>query len=350
MTSDADLPWDPRALEVAARERLSPEAAAYYEATAGHPPVCRDNERAWQSWRFVPRVGVDVSSVSTATEFLGVVTPAPVLLAPCAYAGHAHPEGEIAVARAAGRTGAVYVVSSASTQPPDAIAATTSAPAWFQLYVPRDESDLGSLLRHLETAGYTAVVVTMDAPVGALRHRGAIPEPVEPDLFAFASPAGPTNPAGPLNPRVTWLTVRDISQATTLPVLVKGILRADDAALARDHGASGVIVSNHGGRQLDGVVPTATVVGDVASAVADELLVLVDGGVRSGRDVFRALCLGAHGVLIGRPYLWALAVGGEDCVVLLLERMRLELLNALALTGCTRVGEASPDRLARMPA
>lgn len=201
----------------------------------------------------------------------------------------------------------------------------------------------------MEDAGFGAIVVTMDAPVGALRHHGAVPDPVEPDLFVFARPAGPTNPAGPLNPAVTWATVRDITRATSLPVLVKGLLRADDAILARDHGARGVVVSNHGGRQLDGVVPTATVVSEVASAVADDLVVLVDGGIRSGRDVLRALCLGAHGALIGRPYLWALAVGGEDGVAVLVDRMRLELLNALALTGCRQVGDASPDLLARMP-
>lgn len=138
MAVDSDLPWDPRALEAAARERISPEAAAYFAATAGHPPVSPANEDAWRSWRFVPRFGVDVSDVSTATELLGVAAPAPILLAPCAYTGHAHPEGEIAVARAAGRTGTTYVVSSASSEPPDEIAAVTTAPAWFQLYVPRD--------------------------------------------------------------------------------------------------------------------------------------------------------------------------------------------------------------------
>jgi len=339
----ADVPWDVRELERVARERLTPEAAAYFEGTAGHPPVSRDNERAWRSWRFVPRVGVDVSGVTTDAELLGVRMAAPILLAPCAYAGHAHAEGELAVARAAGRARVPYVASSASSEPLSSIAAAGSGTRWYQLYVPRDVAELAPLLRQVEDAGYQAVVVTLDAPVGSLRHHGAIPDAVAPDLFVFAAPAGPDNPDGPLNPAVTWATVREIVGLTRLPVLVKGVLRADDAVLALEHGVRGVVVSNHGGRQLDGVIPTAMVLESVAAAVGDNLLVLVDGGVRSGRDVLRALCLGAHGVLVGRPYLWALAVGGEDGVVLLLERMRLELLNALALTGCRTVGDAGRD-------
>jgi len=283
----------------------------------------------------VPRVAVDVGAVTTATSFFGRPAPAPLLLAPCAYTGHAHPDGEWAVARAAARSGTPYVVSSASTKEQSSVPASAATPCWFQLYVPPAEADVERVVRSAEDGGFEALVVTLDAPIGSLRRLGYVPDAAEHDPFTHGRPAG-----SPLNPAVTWSTVEQITTLTTLPVLVKGLLRADDAVKAVDRGARGVVVSNHGGRQLDGVVPTAVVIGEIAEAVAGRALVLVDGGVRTGRDVLRALCLGAHGALIGRPYLWALAVGAEDAVDLLIRRIHLELENALALTGCRGVGDA----------
>ncbi len=330
----ADLPWDPVELEVAARAALPPDAATYYETTAVHPP-CRDNEAAWRAWRFVPRVAIDVSAVTTRAELLGTDVPAPLLLAPCAFAGHAHRDGEVAVARAAGRTGTPYIVSTASSMPPTAVTAAASGPCWFQMYVPGAPEEVAALVAATEDAGFDAIVVTVDAPVGSLRRRGYVPDAAEHDPFAHGRAAG-----SPLNPAVTWSTVGDLVRRTTLPVLIKGLLHPDDARRAVACGARGVVVSNHGGRQLDGVIPTAAVLEGVAAEVGGEVAVLVDGGIRSGRDVLRALCLGADAVLVGRPYLWALAVAGEDGVDLLLRRYHLELENALALTGCCRVGDA----------
>ena len=322
-------------LAAAARRRLPPDAAAYYETTAVYPPA-RDNERAWAAWRFVPRFGIDVSEVSTASELLGRAVAAPILLAPCAYTGYAHPDGEWAVARGAARTGTPYVVSSASTQAPASVPSAAATPCWFQLYVPGEAAEVERVVRDAEEAGFEALVVTLDAPIGSLRRIGYVPDAAEHDPFEHARPAG-----SPLNPAVTWDTVGQLVELTPLPVLVKGLLHPDDAVLAVERGARGVIVSNHGSRQLDGVVPTAVVLEDIAREVADCALVLVDGGVRSGRDVLRALCLGAHGALVGRPYLWALAVGGEDGVDLLMRRYHLELENALALTGCRRIADAA---------
>jgi 4-hydroxymandelate oxidase len=283
----------------------------------------------------VPRFGIDVSDVSTATEFFGRHVPAPLLLAPCAFAAHAHPEGEWAVARGAARTGTPYVVSSASSQDQASVPASAATPCWYQLYVPRSTSDVERAVRAAEDGGFEALVVTVDAPIASLRRVGYVPDAAEHDPFDHGRPAG-----SPLNPAVTWTTIEKVVALTTLPVLVKGVLRAGDASTAVDRGVRGVIVSNHGSRQLDGVVPTAIVLEEIADAVAGRALVLVDGGVRSGRDVLRALCLGAHGALIGRPYLWALAVAAEDGVDLLLRRFHLELENALALTGCRRIGDA----------
>jgi isopentenyl diphosphate isomerase/L-lactate dehydrogenase-like FMN-dependent dehydrogenase len=329
-----DLPWGPTELEAAARQRLTPEAATYYETTAVHPPA-RDNERAWAMWRFVPRFGVDVSQVSTTASFFGREVPAPLLLAPCAFGGYAHPDGEWAVARGAARTGTPFVVSSASSKEQTTVPGAASTPCWCQVYVPRTDTDVERVVRGAEESGFEAIVVTVDAPIGSLRRRGYVPDADEHDPFEHARPAG-----SPLNPAVTWSTLEHIVGLTALPVLVKGVLCPADAEAAVQRGVRGVIVSNHGSRQLEGVVPTAVVIEEVAAAVAGRALVLVDGGVRSGRDVLRALCLGAHGALVGRPYLWALAVAGEDGVDLLLRRYQLELENALALTGCCTIADA----------
>jgi 4-hydroxymandelate oxidase len=327
------LPWDLLELAEAARRRMSPDAATYFETTAVFPPA-HENESAWARWRFVPRVGRDVAEVSTKVELLEVGMNAPILLAPCAFAGYAHPEGELAVARAAAAAGTTYVVPITSTVPVDDVARVAPGSCWLQLYVPRDEEQLAPTLARAAEAGFGAVVVTMDAPVGSIRRHGYVPDRAVVDPVARAR-----SHASPLNPSVTWSTIERIVALTSLPVLVKGLLRPDDARAAFEHGARAVIVSNHGERQLDGVVPTSLVLEAIAAAVAPEP-VLVDGGIRNGRDVLRALCLGAHAVLIGRPYLWALAIAGESGVSELLARWQLELENALALTGCRSPAEA----------
>ena len=334
------LPWEPRELAAAARRNLSSEAATYFETAAVFPPT-HDNERAWAEWRFAPRVARDVASVTTGVEVLGVTMRAPILLAPCAFAGHAHPEGELAVARVAATTGTTYVVSSSSTVQPAEVARTAPGPCWLQVYVPNDEQQLAPAIERAAEAGFRALVVTLDAPVASIRTHGYVPDRGFVDPMLRAAPH-----ASPLNPSVTWQTIERIAGLTPLPVLVKGVLRADDARAAIDHGARGVIVSNHGERQLEGAVPTAVVLEEIAAAAAS-VAVLVDGGVRTGRDVLRALCLGADAVLVGRPYLWALAIVGEAGVTELLLRMQLELENALALTGCRSVAEGGRELLVR---
>jgi 4-hydroxymandelate oxidase len=266
---------------------------------------------------------------------------APILLAPCAYTGRAHTGGELTVARAALETGTTYVVPVTSTKAPRDVAQSAPDRCWFQLYVPDDDDALEPLLADAADAGFGAIVVTLDAPVGSIRRYGYLPDRVTVDPTERARPG-----ASPLNPSVTWKTIERIAAQSRIPVLVKGVLRPDDARAAVLHGAAGIIVSNHGGRQLDGVVPTALVLEKIA-AVAAPAPVLVDGGIRSGRDVLRALCLGAQGVLIGRPYLWALAISGAPGVAEILLRYRLELENALALTGCRSPADAERDLLVR---
>jgi len=332
------LPWDPNELAAEARRRLTDEAATYFETTAVFPPA-HDNEAAWNDWRFVPRVGRDVASVATAVDLFGVTQRAPVLLAPCAFAGYAHPDGELAVARAAAATGTTYIVSSSSTHPTEEVARSARGTCWLQIYVPHEEEQLATALSSAERAGFGAVVVTVDAPVASIRVRGYMPDRATADPLLRAR-----RQTSPLNPSVTWSTIARIVASTSLPVLVKGVLHADDARAAVDHGARGVVVSNHGGRQLDGVVTTASVLEGIAAA-AQPATVLVDGGIRNGRDVLRALCLGADAVLIGRPYLWALAIAGEEGVAELLARFQVELENALALTGCRTPSDADRSLL-----
>ena len=225
------LPWDPLELAAAARTRLTDEAATYYETTAVFPPT-HDNEDAWAKWRFLPRVARDVGSVSTAIELLGSRMRAPILLAPCAFAGHAHPEGELAVARAAVASDTTYVVSTASTHPPDDVARSAPDRCWLQLYVPNDDEQLAPRLAQAADAGFGAVIVTLDAPVGSIRLQGYVPDRATVDPMLRARPH-----ASPLNPSVTWSTIERIAGLTSLPVLVKGILRADDARAAIEHGA-----------------------------------------------------------------------------------------------------------------
>jgi 4-hydroxymandelate oxidase len=238
-------------------------------------------------------------------------------------------------------TGTTYVVPQTSTKPPRDVAMSAPGHCWFQLYVPNEEDALEPLLADAADAGFGAIVVTLDAPVGSIRRYGYLPDRVTVDPRDRARPG-----ASPLNPSVTWKTIERVVALSRIPVLVKGVLRPDDARAAVLHGAAGIIVSNHGARQLDGVIPTAVVLEKIA-AVAAPVPVLVDGGIRSGRDVLRALCLGAQGVLIGRPYLWALAISGASGVAEILLRYRLELENALALTGCRSPADAERDLLVR---
>ena len=340
VNAKSGLPWDPQELAAAARRNLTDGTATYFETTAVFPPSA-ENEAAWAEWRFVPRVGRDVAAVSTEVEILGAKMGAPILLAPCAFTGRAHAGGELTVARAALETGTTYVVPQTSTKAPRDVAKSAPDHCWFQLYVPNDEDALEPLLADAADAGFTAIVVTLDAPVGSIRRQGYVPDRDYVDPLDRARPG-----AAPLNPSVTWQTVERVAALSRVPVLVKGVLRPDDARAAVLHGAAGVIVSNHGARQLEGVVPTATVLEKIA-AVAAPAPVLVDGGIRSGRDVLRALCLGAQGVLIGRPYLWALAISGASGVSEILLRYRLELENALALTGFRRPADAERDLLVR---
>jgi 4-hydroxymandelate oxidase len=294
---------------------------------------------------------VDVSHLDLATTVLGRSVAFPIMLAPTAFNRLAHPDGEAAAARAAGAAGTIMVASTMSNCTLEAIAAAATGPLWFQLYVYRDRGLTESLVRRVEAAGFEAIVLTVDTPrLGRrerdLRNNFALPpdllignfQDAGRDATRWASNATFNDYVHEFfDPSLTWDAVTWLQSLTKLPVVLKGILRADDARRAAGIGVAGVMVSNHGGRQLDGAVPAISALSDVVEAAGDRLEVLLDGGVRRGVDVLKALALGARAVLVGRPYLWGLAVNGEAGVRDVLEILRRELALAMALAGVATV-------------
>jgi 4-hydroxymandelate oxidase len=352
----ADL-LDLEALERQARERLDPGAYDYIAGGADAELTLADNLAAWSRLRLRPRVLRDVAAVSTATTVLGTEVATPILVAPTAYHRLAHPDGEAATAAGAAAAGAVYVLSTQATMSIEEVAA--AAPGglrWFQVYVVRDRGWTAELVARAAAAGYRALVLTVDVPMLGNRLRDLRNQFRLPTGMAPANtPRQLDDPravdvlaqAGQFDPSLTPETIAWLGERSGLPVLVKGVVRGDDAVVCLEAGAAGVVVSNHGGRQLDGVVATADVVAEVVAAVGGRGEVLVDGGVRRGTDVVKALALGARGVLVGRPVLWGLAVGGVAGVRGVLEGLAVELGLAMGLCGAARVADLTPDLVAR---
>jgi 4-hydroxymandelate oxidase len=327
-------------MQAMARERMTAVAYNFYASGSFTESSVADAVAAWSRWYVRPRIGVDVRGISIATSVLGTPMEMPLLLAPCGFNKLAHADGEVGVAKACAEAGVIQVLSSASGVPPAEVAAASDAPKWFQLYADNDEAITDARTSAAEEAGFEAVVITVDTPMLAVRYQGLS------DFVAFIDEltnAGITAPVTTFCERLDWTELERIASKTKLPVILKGILHPEDAKRAPDHGAAAVIVSNHGGRQLDGSLPPALALPDVVEAAAGRLEVYVDGGIRTGVDVLRALALGARAVLIGRPYLWALAIDGTDGVRELLGRFRSEITNAMALAGQTDATSVDPS-------
>jgi lactate 2-monooxygenase len=344
------------ALEARAREVLRPEAAAYLFGGAGGEETVRANREAFRRWRLVPRMLRGVGRRDLSVELLGHRLPAPVLLAPIGVQGILHPEGELAVARAAAAVGLPFVLSTVSSQPLEAVAeAMGPAPRWFQLYWGRDPELTVSLIRRAEAAGYEALVVTLDTMLLAWREQdlahaylpflqgeGLANYFSDPVFRSRLDEPPEANPTAAIlmfarvfsNPDLTWDDLAFLKENTRLPILLKGILHPDDALRAAEAGLAGVIVSNHGGRQVDGAIAALEALPAVVDAVGERLIVLFDSGIRRSADVLKAMALGARAVLLGRPYACGLAVGGEAGVRFVLENLLAELDLALGLIGC----------------
>ena len=344
-------------IEVAARERLTPLAYEYYVGGANDEVTVRENRAAFERLALRYRVLVDVSRRSTSTTVLGMPVDFPVLVAPTAFQRLACDDGEIATARAAAASGTIMILSTASTCTIEDVAAS-GAPLWFQLYVYADRGLTKALVERAEASGMRAIVLTVDAPILGrrerdLRNRFHLPDGVRlanvPSSGSVPMPTGhgesglANHFASGIDPGLTWRDVEWLRSLTKLPLLIKGIVRGDDAARAVDHGAAGVIVSNHGGRQLDTAVASVRALPEVADAVAGRAEVLLDGGVRRGTDVIKAIALGARAVLLGRPVVWGLAAAGESGARRVLDLLRAEIDLAMALCGCPTVGDISRD-------
>lgn len=344
-------------MEQAAVAALSPMARDYYQSGARDEITLGENRRAWDRLPLYYRVLVDVGARDASTTVLGAPVSMPILVAPTAFHKLAHPEGEAATAQAAAAAGTVMTLSTLSTTALEDVAAAAEGPRWFQLYVYRDRAITLGLIRRAEAAGYRALVVTVDAAEIGTRERDARNGFNLPPGLSMANLEGTAKAEmgdgegsalsryvrSQLDPTLTWADLRWMVEATRLPVLVKGIVRADDARRALDAGAAGVVVSNHGGRQLDTAPATADVLRAIAAAIGDRGEVFVDGGIRRGTDVIKALALGARAVLVGRPILWGLTVGGAAGVSHALELLRAELLEGMALCGCPDVASITAD-------
>ena len=333
-----------------AEQAVTPEAWSYIVGGAGDERTLRWNREAFSNFRLRYRVLVDVSSVSTETTVLGTPVSMPVLVAPMAFQQIAHEEGEVAMARGAGAAGTLMCVSTVATATPAEIAvAAPGSPRWLQLYVFRDRGVSDEVTEQALGAGFTALVLTADLPVYGIRHREArtgfeAPEDDVPAIVAARERGAERHghhslDADLLESGIEWDYVAELVERWKVPVLVKGLVTAEDALLAVEHGASGVVVSNHGGRQLDGAIASLEALPEVVDAVGDRCEVYLDGGVRRGTDVVMALALGARAVLVGRPAMYGLAFGGSRGVEQVLEIFREETENALALLGCRSPAE-----------
>ena len=348
--------------EAMARERLPRSAFDYYAGGSGEEWTLRENREAFHRWVLRPRVLVDVSERDISTTVLGTSVAFPILVAPTAMQRMAEREGELATARACADAGTVMVLSTvASATIEEVAAAAPEAPRWFQLYVHRDRGLTQDLVERAVAAGYSGLVLTVDTPVLGIRDRDSrnrfasppgvglsnvgarfLPE-VEPGDSGLAAYVRTMQ-----DPSVTWEDVEWLRSLCDLPLVLKGVLTAEDAAIAAEVEVDGIAVSNHGGRQLDGTIAALDALPEVVDA-SGPCEVYLDGGVRRGSDVLKALALGANAVMVGRPVLWGLAAGGEDGVRRVLRLLAQDLDVAMAIAGCRTIGDISADLVRPAP-
>jgi isopentenyl diphosphate isomerase/L-lactate dehydrogenase-like FMN-dependent dehydrogenase len=333
-----------------AEQVVTPEAWSYIVGGAGDERTLRWNREAFSRFRLRPRVLVDVSNVTTETTVLGTTVSLPTLVAPMAMQQIAHEEGELAMARGAAAAQTLMCLSTVATATPAEVAAAApNAPRWLQIYVFQDRAVSDDVIAQALESGFSALVLTADLPVYGIRHRETRTgfEPPEEDMPAIVAARArggddqEHHSLALLESGLEWDYVTELRERWKVPVIVKGLVTAEDAILACDHGASGVVVSNHGGRQLDGAIASLEALPEVVDAVGDRAEIFVDGGVRRGSDVVMALALGARAVLVGRPAMYGLAWRGAEGVAQVLEILREETENALALLGCRSPAEVT---------
>jgi lactate 2-monooxygenase len=355
-------------LEAKAMAAMDPKAANYVWAGAGTEETIDANVEAFRRHRIVPRMLRDVSQRDLSTTVLGEAMPAPLLLAPIGVQAVVHPDGELATARAAAAVGAPMIVSTASHFSLEQVAeAGGEAPRWFQLYWPNDPELARSFVERAERAGYGAIVLTVDTFIPGWKPRDlqqawlpflngmGVANYFQDPVFRAALAKPPEEDVGAAtghflgvqaNPALSWDDLAQLREMTSLPIVVKGIQHADDAREAVSRGVDGIVVSNHGGRQVDGAISSLDALPAIAAAAGDDLAVLFDSGIRGGADALKALALGADAVCLGRPYVWGLALDGQAGVEAVLKMVLAELDLTMALCGLTRPEEIGPGLLA----
>ena len=346
--------------EARARELAEGSTLDYYDGGSNDEITLRDNMAAFGRINVYPRMFRGVGTRDKNTTVVGSSATWPVIIAPVALLGMLSADGEVPAVRAATAAGSIFVLSTLSVTPIEEVIAVATGPVWFQLYVYKDRAASEALVKRVEEAGCSALELTADTPILGRRERDVrngfgLPEGLwTPNLTAesgsLAPHAGSDSPFKAaidalFYPDLTWDDVAWLTSITNLPVLIKGLLRADDAARAVDAGAAGVIVSNHGGRQLDTAPATIDALAAIADAVGDRTELIVDGGIRRGADVLKAIAMGARAVQIGRPIVWGLVVDGEQGVGDVLALLRDEFDLAMALAGCRSIDEITSDLL-----
>ena len=350
-------------LEARAQARLDPMLFDYIAGGAADEWTLAENRAAWNRIQIVPRVLRGVATRSLSTTVLGTHVSFPVLVPPMAFHGLCHTDAEAATARAAAAAETIFVASTVSNCSLEAIAEASRGPRWFQLYVYKDRAITRDLVQRAAAAGYSALCLTVDTPLGGHRERDARNSLRMPSHLVLGNfPASHTDQhhhgtghgsalgqyiAAQWDPALTWDDVAWLRSIAPMPIVVKGVLAPADAALSAEHGAAAVIVSNHGGRQLDSVPAPIVMLEAVCDAVAGRVEVLLDGGVRRGTDVLKALALGARAVLVGRPVLWGLTLDGEAGVRAVLEHLRGEFDLAMALAGCASLADIRQELIVR---
>ena len=329
--------------EPAARAALPDDFYGFVAGAAGDEWTHLENRRAFDRWVLRPRVLRGIGAADPRIELFGEPVSMPVLVAPWAYQRVAHPDGELATARAAARAGTVMCVSTTASDILEEIAAASDGPKWWQLYVFTDRGYTEEMLARVVEAGFAAVAWTVDLNAYGLRHRET--------RAGYEPPISPSTETLAYEVTLSWDDLPWIRERIGgLPLLLKGILTKEDAELAIQAGADAIVVSNHGGRQLDSSPASLDALPEVVEAVAGRVPVLIDGGIRRGTDVVKALALGAAAVLIGRPAAWGLAAAGEDGVLDVLRILREEVENAMTLCGCPTVGDIAREHVARATA
>jgi lactate 2-monooxygenase len=367
-----EFPVSVAALEAAAEAKFSPEAFGYVAGSAGTESTARANREAFERWRIVPRfLGQDVSVRDLSTTVLGTPMPAPIALGPVGVQGIVHPEAELAVARAASSLGLPMALSTVSSYSMEEVAAVCGdSPHWYQLYWPKDRDVGASLLARAKAAGFNALLLTLDTFILAWRPRdlktGFLPflarqglanyEP-DPAFLAGLDKSPDEDPVATVmhwqsmfgDPRNTWADLAWVREHWDGPIVLKGVLHPDDARRGIDAGMDGILVSNHGGRQIDGSIGALDALPSVVEAVNGQVDVLFDSGIRTGSDVMKALALGAKSVLVARPYIYGLGIAGEAGVRHVLRSLLAELELSMALAGCATLADIGPELLVRIP-